>query len=94
MQFLSYFSFLISFASGCFSFSTTLSAKCEPLPSRLPSVPSLGKPHTWCQHYSFPAVVGRGKQWGWPTHAAHSPFPGVTPVVALPSQLAQLTGCG
>lgn len=54
----------------------------------------LCKPHTQSQHYTFPAVVGRGKQWGWPTRAARSPFPGVMLVVALPSQLAQLAGCG
>lgn len=76
------------------SLSTSLSAKPESLLSCLPSVRCLCKPHAQSQHYSFPAVVGRDEQWDWPTRAAHSPFPAVTLVVALPPQLAQLSGCG
>lgn len=87
------FSFLISFASGFFSSSLHLTDKSESHPPCLPSVPSLCKPHTQSQHYSFPAVVGRGKQQGCPIQSAHIPLPGVMQALALPSLLAQLTGC-
>lgn len=76
MLFLSSFSHFLFplLQASSLSLSTALSAKCESLPSHLPSVPSLYKPHTWSQHYSSPAVPGRGKQRMAHNHSPQ-PFP-------------------